>query len=458
MRQLMALVPRALHMALLASPRRTWLSLKSSLWFVPTVCVLFATGLAGGMVEWDSRLELQLAEQWPTFFGLSAEGSRSILATIAQSVITIAGVAFSITIVALSLAANQYTPRVLRNFMRDRGNQFVLGGLVGIFTYCVIVLRTIRGGEKPFVPALSVMLALLFAFVAIGLFIYFIHHVATTIQASTILSSIANETREVIRTLLPREAAPGATDCDLTREEEELLAKGEWQAIPCQNTGYLQSVDAEALISYAREHHAVIRMQLAVGDFSTQGKPLVWIKTEGPLAERSATDVNRFFAIKAFRTIEQDMRFGIRQIVDIAVKALSPGINDPTTARTCLCYLASILCQLAGRHIPPRCVYREGRLCVVDRRPNFEGLVDLAFDEIRQNGGRQPIVLLGMLAAIEEVAAVRFPVPERGHSLMKHADLVLRMAEQTIRFSPDLDKIRTAAEHCRRAVEEHSRR
>lgn len=441
----------------MAGPNRIWLNLKSSLWFVPAVCVLFATGLAAGMVEWDSRLQLKLAEHWPSFFGLSAEGSRSILATIAQSVITIAGVTFSITIVALSLAANQYTPRVLRNFMRDRGNQFVLGGLVGIFTYCLIVLRTIHGGETPFVPALSVMLALLLALVAIGLFIFFIHHVATTIQASTILSSIANETREVICTLLPREAAPGATDCDLTREEEELLGKGDWRAIPSESTGYLQSVDAEALVSYAREHRAVVRMQLAVGDFAVKGKPLVWIKAEGSLAERSAADLNGFFAVNAFRTIEQDMRFGIRQIVDIAVKALSPGINDPTTASTCLCYLSSILCQLAGRHIPPQCIYREGILCVVDRRPNFEGLVDLAFDEIRQNSGRQPVVLLCLLAAIEEVATVPFPVPERGRSLMKHADLVLRMAEQHIRFSPDLEKIRTAAERCRRTVEEHSR-
>ena len=258
----------------MARIRGLWITLKSSLWFVPAISVLMAAGLALGLVEQDSQLHLNLARQWPSFFGLSADGSRSILATIAQSVITIAGVAFSITIVALSLAANQYTPRVLRNFMRDTGNQVVLGGLMGVFTYCVVVLRTIQGGETPFIPVLSVLFALLLALMAIGFFIYFIHHVATTIQAAAIISAIAQETGQVISSLLPEKAPPGTADCDLTAEEQRLLSQNNWHPVYSAESGYLQSVDSDGLVEFARKHGVTIKLQHAIGEFAIEGKPL----------------------------------------------------------------------------------------------------------------------------------------------------------------------------------------
>jgi uncharacterized membrane protein len=216
----------------MTSVRGAWINLKSSLWFIPALCVLLAVGLAVGLADVDYQIRFGLARTWPQFFGLSAQGSRSILATIAQSVITIAGVTFSITIVALSLAANQYTPRVLRNFMRDRGNQAVLGGLVGIFTYCIIVVRTIHGGEDPFIPAISVMVALVLAIGAVGLFIYFIDHVAKAIQASTIICSIAEETEAVIRATFPESAHRSSQERELTPQEELELSWCEQKETP----------------------------------------------------------------------------------------------------------------------------------------------------------------------------------------------------------------------------------
>jgi uncharacterized membrane protein len=425
--------------------RGLWISLKSSLWFIPTLCVLLAILMAIGLVELDVRTQLGLAQRWPHLFGLTAVGSRSILATIAQSVITIAGVTFSITIVALSLSANQYTPRVLRNFMRDRGNQAVLGGMMGIFTYCVIVLRTMRGGRHPFVPTVSVMVGLALAMVAVGLFIYFIHHVSAAIQASTIIASVCSETRASILALYPEEARPGSQECQLAAEEENLLAQTDWQPVPSTRSGYLQSMDESGLVSLAGAQGIMVKVEHAIGDFIIESKPLVSVGPGARIKPDMTRKVNRLFNVESYRTIDQDPAFGVRQIVDIAVKALSPGINDPTTATTCLDYLSAILSLLIQRRIPPRCQYDNGRLCLITRALSFESVIDLAFNEIRQNSGEQPAVLLGLLGAIERLYAAPGHMPERDRLLARHMGLILQMAEQNVRFPSDLEAVRRKA-------------
>ncbi|HYG34897.1 MAG TPA: DUF2254 domain-containing protein, partial [Clostridia bacterium] len=348
-------------------------------------------------------------------------------------------------IVALSLAANQYTPRILRNFMRDKGNQTVLGGLAGIFAYCIIVLRTIHGGERSFVPAISVMLALFLAVVAIGLFIYFIHHVATVIQVSTIISDVADETRETIMTLFPEQVEQDSRECELTPEEDALLARTKWKAIPAQRAGYLQSIDLESMMAFAHKHKVILKMECAIGDFVLESKPLIWMAPDQEPNDQVVRQLNRWASLAPYRTIDQDPAFGIRQIVDIAVKALSPGINDPTTVVTCLDYLAAILALLVVRRIPPRCRYKDGRLHLITRGPSFETLTNLAFDEIRQNSRGQPAVLLSMFHALEQVAKTRPLMAERKELLGRHAQLVLAMAEQNTAFPPDLAQVRRRA-------------
>lgn len=181
-----------------------WLNLLGSLWFVPGVLVLAGVGAALLLVELHPLIDLDLAQDWPRLFGAGAEGARGMLSAIATSMITVAGVVFSVTIVALSLTASQYSPRVLRNFMSDRSTQVVLGAFVAVFAYCLIVLRTIRGGDEGgFVPSLAVLGGVFMAFVGIGLLIYFVHHVATAIQVDYILERIATDTREAIDRLYP---------------------------------------------------------------------------------------------------------------------------------------------------------------------------------------------------------------------------------------------------------------
>lgn len=427
------------------SVRGIWINLKSSLWFLPSLCIIAAIGLAVGLVEVDVRVGGGLAQAWPRFFGLSANGSRNILATIAQSVVTILGVSFSITIVALSLAANQYTSRVLRNFMRDRGNQTVLGSLVGIFVYCVIVLRTIHGGERPFIPAISMMAALVLAVVAMGLFVYFIHHVATNIQVASIICSIATETRDAIHELFPQVVTEDESECEFTPEEERLLARMKWQAVPALETGYLQTVARAALVAFARKHQTVVRMECDVGNFVLETRPLVSLGLEHAPSLKVVRQLNRLFTLEPYRSIDQDPAYGVRQMVDIAVKALSPAVNNPATAINCLDYLASVLSLLLTRQIPRRCQYEDGQLRLVGRRPSLELFVNLAFSEIRQNSGSQVAVVQSLLTALERVAQTRPLPPERLKLLRTHAQLTVQTAEQNIRFTPDLEKVRAQA-------------
>jgi uncharacterized membrane protein len=186
--------------------RMVWEQLRSSFWFLPGVIVLAAVLLALFLVQLDLSLQEKQAlyAEWPMLLGSGAEGARSLLSTVASSMITVAGVVFSITIVALSLASNQYTSRVLRNFMRDRVNQAVLGLFLGIFAYCLMVLRTIRGAEETiFVPSVAVLFGLLLAFVGIAVLIYFIHHIAMSIQAVNILAEVAVESLSAVEQLFP---------------------------------------------------------------------------------------------------------------------------------------------------------------------------------------------------------------------------------------------------------------
>jgi uncharacterized membrane protein len=415
-----------------------WTNIHTSLWLVPVLMILAAMGLAFCIVEVDAAFSLELQQAFPRFFGINATGSRTILSTIAASVIAVAGVTFSVTIVSLSLAASQYTSRVLRNFMRDRSNQVVLGTLVSIFIYCLIVLRTVQDGSEgseAFVPSLSIMVAIVLAVGAILAFIYFIHHVATIIQASTIIQGIARETNGAIGNLFPDEIGEDDKDPAGTDEEMAVLRDRRWQTIPARETGYIQNVEPASLLSFAREHDCVLRVERCVGDFVSSDSPLVSIL--GPsLDERQTRKLCESVGIASYRSIEQDPAYGIRQIVDIALKALSPGINDPTTAKTCIDYLGSILRGLVRKGIPSPFRYHEGKLRVIAFGPTFEDFVDKTFHEIRQNGSDDVSVMIRLLDTMEGLAGGDVPRRRKAY-LLGHAGLIYGQAEQDLAFEPD---------------------
>jgi uncharacterized membrane protein len=219
--------------------KHLWSNLRASFWFLPTLIVAFSTVLALGLIEVDSSRNRDWMDDWPRLFGVSAAGARGMLATIAGSMTTVVGVTFSMTLVALTLASSQYTSRVLRNFMSDHVTQVVLGIFAGIFTYCLIVLRTIRGGDEGgFVPSLSVAFSVVLAIGGVGTLISFIHHIASSIQASSIIAAVTKETLEAVDRLFPEK---------LGREPMDDEADPSLLPLPARRNGRPSRPDAMAI-------------------------------------------------------------------------------------------------------------------------------------------------------------------------------------------------------------------
>lgn len=417
--------------------QRVWIKLRSSLWFFPALIVLGAVLLAVAIIELDTFLERERLSHWPRLFGAGAEGSRGMLEAIASSMITVAGVVFSITIVALSLTSNQYSPRVLRNFMRDRTNQTVLGVFLGIFAYCLVVLRTIRGGDEGvFIPSLAVLGGIVLAFVGIGYLIFFIHHIATSIQASRILAAVHAETEHAIDHLFPK--GLGVEDVEEAAAIE--LAEKAWTPLMAKRTGYIQSVDDDVLFDLAKQEGVVLRMERGIGEFVIENTPLASLAARPKDDKEASAQLDRCYAIDRQRTVEQDAAFGFRQIVDVALKALSPGVNDTTTAVMCVNYLAALLVRLGNRRIESPYRYENEQLRVIARRMNFAQYLDEAFDQIRQNASGNVAVLERLLHAISAIATTAKHRARR-QALERHVNAIADVIERTIPSAHDRDKV-----------------
>jgi len=260
---------------------------------------------------------------------------------------------------------------VLRNFMRDRANQMVLGVFVGIFAYCLVVLRTIRGGDEgAFVPGLAVLFAVVLAFAGIGVLIFFIHHIGASIQASQIIAAVAKDTLAAVDHLFPEVGDP----IDEAQEVATAAHGRAGRAVPSRDTGYIQRVSVDALLEIARVRHTIVRMECGVGAFVIEGAPLaslVGIEGSDGIDPDAVRQINAAYTLDRQRTVDQDARYGIRQLVDVALKGLSPGINDVTTAVMCVDYLTEILVRLSGRQLGSPLRSESGELRVIVWRPTY---------------------------------------------------------------------------------------
>ena len=397
----------------MASPSRLWRRLRASFWFTPALIVLASLALGALLVEFDVRREADLASWSPRLFGAGAEGSRAMLSAIATSMVTVAGVVFSITIVTLSLTATQYSPRVLRNFMRDGPTQAVLGVFVGIFAYCLVVLRTIRGGDEGgFIPSVAVVAGMAYALIGIAVLIYFIHHVALSIQAASIVDRIASDTEAAVDLLFPQELgeAPPAED----KASVDLPVA--WAAVAAQRSGYVQSVDAAGLLRLASEADRVLRLCTGIGAYVSEGDTLLEVSGAAP-AQAEEAALRACLALGRQRTVEQDVAFGLEQLVDIALRALSPGVNDPSTARMCVRAIGTLLGRLGSRAMPAPFRFAGGRLRVIAPAPDFAELAGRMLRPIVRYGAQDPDVLGSVIGALE-TAMARSRHPERRNALL----------------------------------------
>ncbi len=409
--------------------------------FLPGIMALGAILLSFATTAVDSAYsDRKHPVQWLLYSG-EADGARAVLSTIAGSMITVAGVVFSITIVVLTLASSQFGPRLVKNFMNVRANQMVLGAFVATFIYGILVLRTVNAvTDETFVPGLSVSTAIVMSLGSLGVLIFFIHSVSESIQAQHIIARVRHDLEKAVDRIFPEKLGktegpahgPIERDYDIPTTCDRQACQ-----VAAEQSGYLQSVDNDALMGIAVEADLLVHLGYRPGNFITRGSVLVTVwpgeKVDPELAEK----INAIFILGTERTLEQDVEFAISQLVEIAVRALSPGINDPITATTCINWLGATLCQLASRKMPASHRYDgQNRLRVICKVFTFEGMLDAAFDMIRQNAYAVPSVSINLLETVATVVAQAHRQKDR-EALLRQAAMVVEGCKRNLSAEDD---------------------
>ena len=358
-------------------------------------------------------------------------GARTLLGAIATSTIGVTGTLFSITIAALTLASSQMGPRLLDNFTRDRGNQVVLGVFLGTFAYCLVVLRHVRGGEDDlFVPRLALAGAMLLAGLCVALLVYYVQHMSSRINIDTVIDLVRRDFFAALDAQTkPAQAhpAPSQDDIDLDWSEASPVCD--------RRNGYLQELEAADLADWLQSQGGRMRLLVRPGDFIMSGGyvALVW-PPQLAGAQDAVVDAT---ALGAKRTSGADLEYSARQLVEVAVRALSPGINDPMTAIAVLDQLGSALCRVSSRAFVTGVTVREGRVVLIRPVSDYAGLVDVSFDMIRQSAAGVPAVLIRMLEVLALVAEQERD-PARLEVLVSHAQKIQVDGRRSLNNPADL--------------------
>ncbi|HXB37217.1 MAG TPA: DUF2254 domain-containing protein [Acidimicrobiales bacterium] len=419
--------------------------LRTTFWVVPSMLVVVAVLLFVITFEIDVAAyhhDLTL----PTWIRTgNADAERQVLIAIAAAVITVVGVVFSITILALTLASQQFGPRMMRNFVRDLGNQVTLGVFVGTFVYSVLVLGSIDSLSPRFVPYLSTSVAEALLLVDLAILIYFIHHIAKSIQLPEVIAGIADDLMESIDAEFPQSV--GASQAEPPQHSgksvPELLKLIEERGavVPSQVSGYIQYVGYSQLISIATHTDSFIRLEHRPGHYLATGRPLamVWPRES---AQEVALALRKAHVTGPHRTLVQDPVFAIDQLVEIAIRALSSAVNDTFTALTCIDWLSAGLGRVSGRVLDEG-VYRDstGKVRLIEFDPSYARMVNRAFDKIRQSARSMPAVLIRLIDSLGSIM-LDTTSPEQRTVLRRQADMVLRLAEESVSEPNDLEEIR----------------
>ena len=309
-----------------------WRSFRYSYWFVPTAMTTISIVLSLGTTYIDTVLPRNITDHFVWLYSGGPEGARSILSTVAGSMITTAGVVFSITIVVLSLTSSQFGPRLLGNFIRDTSTQMVLSTFIATFIYCLLTLRVVRNGDVgSFVPHLSITFAFLLALASTVVLIYFIHHISTAIQADSIITAVYRDLDAAIDRLLPEQQEHGAVELshnDVRSAIPKEFDRDGW-TVAAKKSGYLQAIDYDGLSNTAVESNLILRLHFRPGEFIAAGEQLLTAWPREHWDEKLDARLNGSFIQGRQRTDGQDMEYSIHQLVEVALRALSPGIKIP---------------------------------------------------------------------------------------------------------------------------------
>jgi uncharacterized membrane protein len=419
--------------------------LRTNLWLVPAIevlgaVILFVITYALDRAAYDGVFRVP---DWA--ISGSADVARTVLTAIAAAVITVIGVVFSIVLVALTLTSTQFGPRMLRNFIRDRGTQVTLGTFVATFVYAVLTLGSVgQGSRGEFVPHISVTMTLVLMLADVAVLIFFLHHIAVQIQLPQVIAGIAGDLQEAIELQAGNEKA--AEDAELAAVVIASM-DGPGGVVAAPRSGYLQYIEHETLVEVAGEVEAVVHVLYRPGHFIVQGHPYVrvWPATAvGQIAHELAGA----HVTGPYRTLAQDVSFGMDQLVEICIRALSAAVNDTFTALTCIDWIGDSLYKVTGRWQPTR-VYRDGAgvVRVIATETTYARLVSRGFEKVRQAGRGMPAVLIRQLDALARIMERTTSSQDR-QLLLDQAAMIQRLGEASVDEPCD----RADIDHAYRAV------
>lgn len=395
-------------------------TLRDSFWFIPLTMALLAVAGALGSVAIDHTVGNDWVQNIGWIWSGGPDGARSVLSTVAGSLMTVTSIVFSLTITTLAQTSSHFGPRVLRNFTSNRFVQFTLGTFIATFVFCLLVLRTVRSVEESqFIPYLSVNIGVILTLVSLTVLIFFIHHIAQSIQAETLTADVGHAIMHAVPSLFPERTASD----DLRVPAPNLEWKNARQ-LNSRNNGYVQSVDDEKLLRLATAHQKVLRLQARAGDFLWCGASLIQVSPASPVSDEFESSLIGCFGFGGRRSYHQDVAYSVQQLVEIGAHALSPGINEPFTALNAIDWLGAALSGVARREFPAavRCD-AEGEVRIVARVLSFGELVHISFDQFRAYGSSNADVMMRLLEVITELVPL-LTRADHIEVLAYHANLV----------------------------------
>lgn len=420
-----------------------WDRLRNSLWFLPGIALIIAAIGSFISVEIDRNIDIQ-SDDFLAPLVTTASAARSSLGTLAGGLLSVTGVVFSVAMLTMAQTSSQFGSRLLRSFMNHNMTQWTLAVFLGTSLFCIGVLRAIRDTQEAagLVPNLSVFAAMLLGGFSLLMFVYFIHHLAQSIQAETVLKAVYEELSESIRQLYPidnietkEHVQDEATfDADSTRDELDKVTS--------QQIGYLQAVDIDALIELAAGANIIVRVVVQPGDFVFHGITLSEI-VSGRIDEEQSTRIRNLFLAGPRRTPRQDVQCAIRELAEVAIRALSPGINDPHTANASIDYLTAGLRDFVQRSNPsPYHTDRDGKIRVIARPVSFETVLDTAFEEILHYGRETKAIVIQLAESLRQIT-VHAKRADDISAICKFAQHIETVSENHINEPQSLEAIRS---------------
>ncbi|MFY9256443.1 MAG: DUF2254 domain-containing protein [Fuerstiella sp.] len=444
-----------------------WATVRESYWFVPSIMAFAAIVLSLAATSLDAAIGSKWIDDIGWLYANRPAGARAVLSTVAGSMITVAGVTFSMTILSISHTTGLVGPRLLNNLMRDKGNQITLGVFISTFLYCLMVLRTVRSAETSpqtagsnvqsvdaFVPHFAILVGLMAAISSVGVLIYFIHHVAESIHVSNIVAGVGRELESRIEEQFPSLVGSPNEDEDKRRNSASMPEGFFDDAVQLTSvcSGYIEYVDASGLLNIAAEHDFVVRLRHRAGDFVTPNSVLLLASPSDAVTDEISTSMQSCFVRGSQRTAVQDLRFVINQLVEVAARALSPGVNDPFTAMNCMDWLRAGLEKLASRKLPDAHRYDDKQqLRLVAEPDSLEAFASLVFDQLTPYFASDSNGAIHMMETLSQLVLKTESI-SRQRVLVRHGE---RLRKEYNRINKDLQGCGVLTNRYRAMVQLH---